>query len=291
MISFQNVKKVYPKNKDAALKGVSFNISKGEFVFLTGVSGSGKTTLLKMLYKAEKPTSGTIVIFDKNIERIKKKKLRRRMGIVFQDFQLLKDKTVYDNVAYPLACLGVNPFKVKRETLNALETLNIRELAKKYPDELSGGQQQRVAIARAMVNKPELLICDEPTGNLDSENAWIIMNHLKELNETGMTILMTTHNEEILTKENERRVINLSKGLIISDDLDESESKASNVQSSFEYLDDLTNDIQKEHKDNDALPKRHKSDEKKQKEKQILRELGWTKEAEEQLLKKKERGE
>lgn len=290
MISFKNVTKVYPKNKDAALKGVSFNISKGEFVFLTGVSGSGKTTLLKLLYKAEMPSEGAIVIFDKNITKMKKKKLRRKMGIVFQDYQLLKDKTVYDNVAYPLACLGVNPFRVKRETMSALEKLNIRELAKKYPDELSGGQQQRVAIARAMVNKPELLICDEPTGNLDSENTWVIMNHLRELNESGMTIIMTTHNEEILTKETERRVINLSKGLIISDDINENRLKESSVQSSFKYLDDLTIGIQKEFEVNDTSPKRFESNEKKHKEKKILRELGWTEQVEERV-KKKERGE
>ena len=216
MILFKNVTTKY--GKEVALENISFQIENGEFVFLTGVSGSGKTTLMKLLYKEILSNTGVINIFDKNISKIKTKKLRRRMGIVFQNYELLQSKTVFENVSYPLSCLGVNPFKVKKETLKALEKLNIADLAKKKPNELSGGQQQRVAIARAIVNNPDLLICDEPTGNLDSENTQIILEHLIQLNETGTTILMSTHSEEIL-KEMNKRVIHLEKGKLVKDGL------------------------------------------------------------------------
>lgn len=215
MISLKKVSKKYGKNS-TALENISFEIKKGEFVFLTGKSGSGKSTLFKMLYKDEMPSEGSIEIFNKTLQKTKTKKLRRKMGVVFQDYKLLNNKTVYENISYPLSCLGANPFVVKKETLKVLNIMGIEKLAKKYPEELSGGEQQRVAIARAIINKPRILLCDEPTGNLDSENTWVIMNYLQELNDTGTTIVMTTHNEEIIQNMN-KRVIVLEKGKLVED--------------------------------------------------------------------------
>ncbi|MCU7667045.1 cell division ATP-binding protein FtsE [Bacillus thuringiensis] len=215
MISLQNVSKRYGRDV-VALTNVSFDIRQGEFLFLTGKSGSGKSTLFKMLYKDELPSEGNIDIFDKSLRKIKTKNLRRKMGVVFQDYKLLNNKTVYENVSYPLSCLGVNPFIVKEETMRVLKMMGIEQLYRKKPEELSGGEQQRVAIARAIVNKPIILLCDEPTGNLDSENTWIIMKHLQELNDSGTTIVMTTHSEEIV-QTMKKRVIVLDKGELISD--------------------------------------------------------------------------
>lgn len=252
MISLQNVTKKYGKDV-VAVNDVSFEISKGEFVFLTGKSGSGKTTLFKLLYKDEVPTGGDIVIFDKSMKKTKTKKLRRRIGVVFQDYKLLQNKTVYDNVSYPLSCLGVNPIKVKKETQLVLEKMKISHLSKKKVTELSGGEQQRVAIARAIVNKPEILLCDEPTGNLDTETTWVIMQHLIELNEAGTTIVMTTHSEDIVDKM-QKRVIVLENGGLIKDSM--------HVKSEIP-----------------AKPKRKKDENNKHKI-ELLKEIGWNEEDE-----------
>lgn len=199
MIEFRNVQKVYEDQK-LAIKDASFTIERGEFVFFSGKSGSGKSTLLKMISKEVEPTSGNILIFNKDIKKVKTKILRRNIGVVFQSFNLLKNKTAYENVAYVLECLGKSPFYTKRTTNEVLEKLGVMDCAKQYPHQLSGGQQQRVAIARAIANKPEILICDEPTNNLDSENTEIVLRHLNELNEMGITILMATHDETVITK-------------------------------------------------------------------------------------------
>lgn len=217
VLRFKNVSKTYSKDGSKALSDVNLDIIKGEFVFLTGPSGSGKTTFLKLLYKAEENEKGSIFFNGKNIKSINKRYLRRKLGIVFQDYQLLLNKTVLENVKYPLECIGVRPRIAEFEALKAIEKMRIMELKNKYPNELSGGQQQRVAIARAIVNNPDFLICDEPTGNLDNENAFSIMEHLKELNDNGTTVIMSTHNEEILTRESDKRVISLDRGKIISD--------------------------------------------------------------------------
>lgn len=208
MIEFKNVRKVYNKKNEIIANG-TFRVEQGEFVFLVGPSGSGKSTLLKMLYKMEKPTGGTISIFEKSVKKIRRTKLRRSVGIVFQDFEtsLLKNKTVYENVAYVLESQGRNPFKIKKQALEALERLGILDKQKSYPHELSGGEKQRVAIARAIVNKPKVLICDEPTGNLDQENAEVVMDYLNQLNDEGATIVMTTHNFYILEKYNKRTLL------------------------------------------------------------------------------------
>lgn len=214
MIEFRGVQKVYNK-KTKVIKEANFKIERGEFVFLVGTSGAGKSTLLKMLYKAEKPSKGTIMIFNRDVKKLSRTKLRRNVGIVFQDFEasLLKNKTAYENVAYVLESQGQNPFKIKEKAMSALEKMGVSEKAKHYPHELSGGEKQRVAIARAIVNNPEILICDEPTGNLDSENADIVMHYLNQLNQEGATVIMTTHNAYILEKEHKRTLL-VSEGAV-----------------------------------------------------------------------------
>lgn len=295
MISFNDVTKKF--NKEVALRNVSFDIKKGEFVFLAGVSGSGKSTLLRMLCREVKPTTGNILIFGKKINKMNPKKLRRRMGIVFQDYKLLHNKTVLENIAYPLACLGMNPMKVKKKALAALERVQMQEFKNKMPEELSGGQQQRVAIARAIVTGPELLICDEPTGNLDMEHTWTIMQHLVELNQAGTTIVMTTHNEEVLAKMN-KRIVRLHIGEMVEDTHEEGASHfvdeesviqrrknenvngATVVGDSFSTtqgtteVSDLQNAAQNEEFTN------------KEKEMSILRNLGWTEEDEKNFQEK-----
>lgn len=213
MIEFRNVQKLYKKEKHVAIKDASFLIKKGEFVFLVGPSGAGKSTLLKMIYKAEVPTTGTISIFERNLKKIRTSLLRRNIGVVFQDFQLLPQKTAYENVAYVLAILGKSPSFIKEKTMKALTRMGIEEHANKYPHQMSGGEQQRIAIARAIVNEPEILICDEPTGNLDSDNTWIIMNYLNELNRQGTTIVVSTHDELVIEKM-EKRIIEVENGRV-----------------------------------------------------------------------------
>lgn len=293
MISFYSVTKKF--NKEVALRDISFDIEKGEFVFLAGVSGSGKSTLLRMLCKEAKPTEGSIYIFDRRINKMNPKKLRRRMGIVFQDYKLLNNKTILENVAYPLACLGVNPLKVRKRAIEALEKLQVAEFKDKFPEELSGGQQQRVAIARAIVTNPELLICDEPTGNLDMENTWLVMKHLQELNDEGTTIVMTTHNKEILEKTN-KRIIRLHLGEMIEDTSDDenegliAQHDETNIQKVDGNKVNEKKDVTLERKTLD-FPQAHaqpyeQPKNKKEKEMSILRELGWTEDDEKRFQKR-----
>lgn len=214
MIEYRGIEKFYPNSSIHAIKDASFKIENGEFVFFMGKSGAGKTTLLKMLYKAEKASGGAIMVFGKELNRIRKTTLRRNIGVVFQTFELLENKTAVENVSYVLECYGVSPKKSKKRALDTLHMLGLEGKEKQYPHEMSGGERQRVAIARAMVNNPQILICDEPTGNLDEENALNVMHYLKEINEKGTTILMATHNKEIV-REMKKRIIYVQDGYII----------------------------------------------------------------------------
>lgn len=214
MIEYRGIEKFYPNSSIHAIKDASFKLEKGEFVFFMGKSGAGKTTLLKMLYKAEKASGGTIMVFGKDIKKISKTTLRRNIGVVFQTFELLENKTALENVSYVLECYGYSPRKSRKKAIDTLKLLGLEGKERQYPHEMSGGERQRVAIARAMVNDPQILICDEPTGNLDDENAQNVMHYLKEINEKGTTVLMATHNKEIV-REMKKRIIYVQDGYII----------------------------------------------------------------------------
>ena len=202
MIEFRNVSKTYDTGTKA-VKNANFLIEKGEFAFLVGSSGSGKSTLIKLILKEEEPTSGHIIINGKDTTFLKPNRipyLRRSMGVVFQDFRLLPDKTVYDNVAYAMYIVRATPRHIRRQVPMVLSLVGLSGKAKMYPNELSGGEQQRVALARALVNNPSMLIADEPTGNLDPETAWDIMNLLNDINMRGTTVVVATHAKDIVNK-------------------------------------------------------------------------------------------
>ena len=219
MIEFRNVKKKYDTGIDA-VKNANFRIDKGEFCFLVGASGCGKSTLIKLILKEEEPTSGNIIINGKDTTFLKQSRisyLRRSMGVVFQDFRLLPDKTVYDNVAYAMYIVRATPRHIRRQVPMVLSLVGLSGKAKMYPNELSGGEQQRVALARALVNNPSMLIADEPTGNLDPDTAWEIMNLLEDINLRGTTVVVATHAKDIVDRM-QKRVIQIEKGEIIRDD-------------------------------------------------------------------------
>ena len=219
MIEFRNVQKTYDTGTKA-VKNANFRIDKGEFCFLVGSSGSGKSTLIKLILKEEEPTAGNIIINGKDTTFLKPKRvpfLRRSMGVVFQDFRLLPDKTVYDNVAYAMYIVRATPRHIRRQVPMVLSLVGLSGKAKMYPHELSGGEQQRVALARALVNNPSMLIADEPTGNLDPETAWDIMNLLNDINLRGTTVVVATHAKDIVDQMR-KRVIQIEKGEIIRDD-------------------------------------------------------------------------
>ena len=219
MIEFKNVSKVYDTGTEA-VHNANFKIDKGEFVFLVGSSGSGKSTLIKLILKEEEPTKGNIIINGKDTTFLKPKRvpfLRRSMGVVFQDFRLLPDKTVYENVAFAMYIVKATPRHIRRQVPMVLSLVGLSGKAKMYPNELSGGEQQRVALARALVNNPSMIIADEPTGNLDPETAWEIMNLLKEINARGTTIVVATHAKDIVDRMN-KRVIRIENGNIIRDE-------------------------------------------------------------------------
>ncbi len=216
MIEFKNVNKKYPTGV-SAVRNASFKIENGDFVFLVGSSGSGKSTLIKMILKELDPTSGKIYIDGTDITKIKKKDvpyLRRKMGVVFQDFRLIADKTVYENVAFAMYMIGASPKHIKRQVPMVLSLVGISDKANQMPDQLSGGEQQRVAIARALVNNPSVIIADEPTGNLDPQTAWDIMALFREISKRGTTIVMATHAQEIVDMMNEK-VLEIQKGVIV----------------------------------------------------------------------------
>ena len=218
-IEIKNCYKVY-KNGVAAIADLTLSINKGEFVFVIGASGSGKSTLIKMLYREEKPTKGTVEIGGINVGKLRNRtvyKLRRKLGIVFQDFKLLPKLTVYENVAFALECLGMKGSEIRPKVIKALDHVGLKEKLRSFPNELSGGEQQRVCIARAIANNPKLLICDEPTGNLDPKTSKGIMDVLETINkELGTTIIMATHDKEIVNRM-KKRVIVLDSGVLSAD--------------------------------------------------------------------------
>lgn len=218
LIRIKNVEKKY-KNGVTAIYDLNLAIEKGAFVFIIGGSGSGKSTLIKMLYREEKPTAGQVIVGGLDVAKLKDRKvykLRRKLGIVFQDYKLLPRLTVYENVAFALEILGLPNEEIRNKTLKALEQVGLKNKSKNYPNELSGGEQQRVAIARAIVNEPKLLLCDEPTGNLDPETSWEIMQVLDEINKLGTTIIMATHDKEMVNRM-KKRVIVIEAGRLKED--------------------------------------------------------------------------
>lgn len=221
LIVLENVTKSYQTLNGAhALNGVNLKIKKGEFVFIVGDSGSGKSTLIKLMLRELVPTTGEIYVNGQNLARLKHRQVpmyRRNLGVVFQDFRLLKDRNVYENVAFAQRIVQTPSREIKK---NVPAILSIVGLAGKYkakPKQLSGGEQQRVAMARALINKPPILLCDEPTGNLDPKNSWEIMKLLEQINKRGTTVIVVTHNREIVN-EMQKRVVTLKKGVVISDE-------------------------------------------------------------------------
>ncbi len=218
-IELKNVFKVY-KNGVSALADVSLSIKKGEFVFIIGQSGSGKSTLSKLLYREEKPNRGSVYVGGVNVSKLRNSnvyKLRRKIGVVFQDFKLLPKLTVYENVAYPLETYGMSKGEIRTKVLAALDTVGLKDRLHSFPNELSGGEQQRVGLARAIVNEPKLIICDEPTGDLDPKLSREVMDFIEKINvELGSTIIMATHDKEIVNRM-KKRVICLHDGVVISD--------------------------------------------------------------------------
>lgn len=219
MIKFNNVSKIYDSNGVHALDNVSLNIEKGEFVFIVGSSGAGKSTFLKLIMREEMPSSGSIIINDMHLEKLPRRKvpyLRRTMGIVFQDFRLISKMTVYENVAFAMRCVGKRNDSIKKRVPYILELVGLADKANDHPSELSGGEQQRVSLARALVNNPALIIADEPTGNIDPEMSYEIIELLSEINKRGTTVLVVTHEHE-LVKSFGKRVITIDDGRVVSD--------------------------------------------------------------------------
>ena len=219
IITMKNVFKTYP-NGVGAIYDLNLSIDSGEFVFIIGGSGSGKSTLIKMLYREEKPSRGEIILGGVNVARLRNSKvykLRRKIGVVFQDYKLLPKRTVYENVAFALEVTGEESSVIRKKVVSVLEQVGLKSKLKEYPDKLSGGEQQRVAIARAIVNAPKILICDEPTGNLDPVISMEIMELLDSINKnTGTTVLMVTHDIDIVDRM-KKRVLALKDGRLIKD--------------------------------------------------------------------------
>jgi|UniRef100_A0A7V3VUE6 cell division transport system ATP-binding protein len=218
MIVFDKVTKIYQKGW-VALDEISFEVQKGEFIFITGPTGAGKSTILKLIYKEEEPTKGTIKVMDYNLRFLKRSKipeLRRKIGVIFQDFKLLQDRTVEENVAFALEVTDIPPKDLKKKVFDALTYVKLSHKKFLYPYQLSGGEQQKVAIARALVRDPFILLADEPTGNLDLKSSQEILDILMDINYKGTTILMASHNQ-LLVRKAKKRVIHLQDGRIISD--------------------------------------------------------------------------
>lgn len=218
MIKMEHVSKTYQTGVPA-LSDINLHIRPGEFVFITGVSGSGKSTMIKLLLDEMKPTKGRIFVNGKNLAGITRRNIpyfRRNIGVVFQDFRLLQDRSVYDNVAFAMKVVETSNKKIKKSVPEILSMVGLAAKYRSLPKQLSGGEQQRVAIARALVNQPKILLADEPTGNLDNPNGWAIMKLLEEINEKGTTVVVVTHNLEFVEKM-DKRVITIKKGQIVSD--------------------------------------------------------------------------
>jgi len=220
MIEMQNVYKTYP-NGVKAINGISIKINQGEFAYIVGPSGAGKSTFIKMMYREEKPSSGNIIVNGANVAKIKDSRVpifRRHIGVVFQDFKLLPKLTVYENIAFALEVIEQSPEEIKKRVLEVLKLVKLKGKMDSFPDELSGGEQQRVSIARSIVNSPKVVIADEPTGNLDPETSWEIMDIFEEINKRGTTILMATHNREIVNTIR-KRVIAIENGNVVRDEV------------------------------------------------------------------------
>ena len=236
MIKLEHVSKAYSAGIPA-LNDVSLNIEEGEFVFIVGDSGSGKSTLIKLLLKELEPTVGTRTINGRKLNKIKRRqipKFRRNIGVVFQDFRLLKDRNIYDNVAFAQKVIGESNRSVKKNVPLMLSLVGLAAKYRSYPKQLSGGEQQRVAIARALINKPKILLADEPTGNLDNNNAWEIMKLMEEINNNGTTVVVVTHNMEIVKAMN-KRVITMQQGVVVEDS---GESFGNGLESTGDYRDE-----------------------------------------------------
>lgn len=220
MIHLSNVTKIYKQNNVVALEDVTLDIERGEFVFLVGTSGSGKTTLMKLLMREETVTAGQIFVDGKNVVKLKQKEvpyLRRALGVIFQDYRLLEDRTVYENVAFAMQVIEAPKQLMQKSVSTVLEIVGLSDKQKNFPSQLSGGERQRVAIARAIVNDPKIVIADEPTGNLDPETSWDIMDIFQRINAAGTTIMMATHDKTIVDNMY-RRVIALEHGHIVRDE-------------------------------------------------------------------------
>ena len=219
MIKLENVSMTYDDQHTYALNRVSLTINDGEFVFIVGDSGAGKTTLFKLLIREMQPTSGEIFVNGKCVTHLKRRKipmLRREIGVVFQNFRLLRDRNVYENIAFAQRAISVPAKQINKNVAEVLTLTGISEKYRSFPDQLSGGEQQRVALARALVNKPSILLADEPTGNLDPGNSRAIMDILEEINRRGTTVIVVTHNHEIV-RMMKKRVINLKNGMVAND--------------------------------------------------------------------------
>ena len=243
MIKLEHVSKSYSAGIPA-LNDVSLNIEEGEFVFVVGDSGSGKSTLIKLLLKELEPTEGTITINGRKLNKIRRRqipKFRRNIGVVFQDFRLLKDRNIYDNVAFAQKVIGESNRSIKKNVPKLLSMVGLAAKYRSYPRQLSGGEQQRVAIARALINKPKILLADEPTGNLDANNAWEIMKLMEEINEQGTTLVVVTHNLEIVKAMN-KRVITMQKGVVVDDTASDHYGKDTSVEQDDDLFDDFLDD-------------------------------------------------
>ena len=221
MIHLKNVTKFYEKNGVTALDNVTIDIAAGEFVFIVGTSGSGKSTLMKLLMHEEIPTAGEVFVDGRDVVRLTNKVvpyLRRSLGVIFQDYRLLEDKTVYENVAFAMQVIEAPRKIIKRSVDAVLDIVGLRDKSKHFPDQLSGGEQQRVAIARAIVNDPKIVIADEPTGNLDPATTWDIMDIFLRINVAGTTIVMATHDRDIVNRL-KKRVIEIENGKIVRDQI------------------------------------------------------------------------
>jgi cell division transport system ATP-binding protein len=219
MILLDRVTKTYNRNMGPALDRISIHVEPKEFVIVVGQSGAGKTTLLRLLTREERPTSGKIIIGGIDYDKLKDKDiplLRRKIGVVFQDFKLLPNKNVFENVAFALEIVGISNREIRHTVPKVLDIVNLKGKEKRMPRELSGGERQRVAIARAIVRQPRILIADEPTGNLDPKHAWDVIKVLEKINRYGTTVLLTTHNQDIVNKL-KRRVVTIQNGKIASD--------------------------------------------------------------------------
>ena len=219
MITLKDVTLIYEGGENPALKDVNINIDKGEFIFVIGKSGAGKSSLIKLILKEIAPTSGEITVAGYDLNKLKSRQvpfLRRHVGVVFQDYRLLENRTVYENVAFAMEVMQYKQSKIQKRVPNVLRMVGLKDKARKYPNQLSGGEQQRVAIARSIINNPKILICDDPTGNLDTQTSIGIMKLLHDINKRGTTLLVATHDKTIVDAM-QRRVIALKDGVVIGD--------------------------------------------------------------------------